>query len=87
MKHGDFALAARLYTDAIILDPANHVLYSNRSAAHLRLNQWDEALHDARKCKQMKPDWSKVRYDFFRRFLLVGSNEAKVRFWSLGLEN
>lgn len=62
MKHGDFALATRLYTDAIILDPANHVLYSNRSAAHLRLNQWDEALYDARKCKQMKPDWSKVRF-------------------------
>jgi hypothetical protein len=27
---GDFATAVALYTDALTLDPANHILYSNR---------------------------------------------------------
>ncbi|CAG9104561.1 unnamed protein product [Plutella xylostella] len=27
---GDFTTAVALYTDALTLDPANHILYSNR---------------------------------------------------------
>lgn len=27
---GDFSTAVALYTDALTLDPANHILYSNR---------------------------------------------------------
>lgn len=60
-KQGNLELAARLYTDAIIIDPANHILYSNRSFVYQKMNQLNEALHDACKCKQLKFNWSKVR--------------------------
>ncbi|KAF8319257.1 uncharacterized protein EI90DRAFT_2683481 [Cantharellus anzutake] len=39
--------AIDLFTKAIALDPKNHVLYSNRSAAKAGKKQWTEALDDA----------------------------------------
>ena len=61
---GDFALAISLYTEAIRLDPANHILYSNRSAAHVKLGQFGKALQDAVKAKQLNPEWPKVKFYF-----------------------
>jgi stress-induced-phosphoprotein 1 len=56
---GDFASAVRHFTDAIALSPTNHVLYSNRSAAYASLQKYDEALEDAEKTVELKPDWAK----------------------------
>jgi len=39
--------AIDLFTQAIHLDPKNHVLYSNRSAAYAGKKRWDDALKDA----------------------------------------
>ena len=39
--------AIDLFSQAIALDPQNHVLYSNRSAAKAGKKQWTEALEDA----------------------------------------
>jgi stress-induced-phosphoprotein 1 len=36
------------------------VYYSNRSAAHAALEQWEEAAKDARKAVQLRPNWAKV---------------------------
>jgi stress-induced-phosphoprotein 1 len=41
--------ANKLYGDAIALDPTNHVLYSNRSAARAGLRDYQGALDDAEK--------------------------------------
>nr|KYP55391.1 Heat shock protein STI [Cajanus cajan] len=49
---GDFAAAIRHFSDAIALAPSNHVLYSNRSAAHASLQNYAEALSDAQKTKE-----------------------------------
>ncbi|XP_067124872.1 stress-induced-phosphoprotein 1-like [Centruroides vittatus] len=51
--------AVAFYTDAIKLDPSNHVLYSNRSAAYAKAEKFKEALDDAEKTISCKPDWSK----------------------------
>ncbi|KAL1559750.1 Hsp70-Hsp90 organizing protein 2 [Salvia divinorum] len=56
---GNFTDAIRHFTDAIILAPSNHVLYSNRSAAYASLNQFSEALSDAEKTVELKADWGK----------------------------
>ncbi|KAL5186506.1 Hsp70-Hsp90 organizing protein 1 [Glycine soja] len=57
---GDFAVAVRHFTDAIALSPSSHVLYSNRSAAHASLQKYAEALADAQKTVDLKPDWPKA---------------------------
>jgi tetratricopeptide (TPR) repeat protein len=61
LNQGKFDEAIRCYSDAIELDPANHVLYSNRSAAYCKNSQFEEALVDAEKTVTLKPDWAKVR--------------------------
>ncbi|KAJ1330849.1 stress-induced-phosphoprotein 1 [Microdochium nivale] len=54
-KNFDEAIDA--FTKAIELDPQNHVLYSNRSAAHASKKDWTNALQDAEKTTEIKPDW------------------------------
>ncbi|KAJ1308927.1 hypothetical protein OPQ81_004612 [Rhizoctonia solani] len=51
--------AIDLFTKAIALDPSNHVLYSNRSAAKAGKKLWLEALEDAEQCIKINPTWSK----------------------------
>ena len=45
---------------AIEIDGKNHVLYSNRSAAYASKKDYNQALDDANKCIEIKPDWGKV---------------------------
>lgn len=47
------------FTQAIALQPENHILYSNRSAAYASKKDWDNALNDAEKTTEIKPDWAK----------------------------
>ncbi len=60
MKAGDFDGALQCYTDAIAIDPENHVLFSNRCAAYMKEEKYDEALQDAEKTIKIKSDWVKV---------------------------
>jgi stress-induced-phosphoprotein 1 len=56
---GRFDEAAKHFTDAIALAPTNHVLYSNRSAALASLHRYSDALADAERTVEIKPDWAK----------------------------
>ncbi|KAM3509251.1 hypothetical protein MY10362_000691 [Beauveria mimosiformis] len=47
------------FTQAIAIQPENHILYSNRSAAYASKKEWDSALKDAEKTTEIKPDWAK----------------------------
>lgn len=47
------------FSQAIELDPSNHVLYSNRSGAYASLKSYEKALEDANKTTEIKPDWAK----------------------------
>ena len=42
-----------------MVDPDNHVLYSNRSAAYLKGDFKSKALYDGEKCIALAPSWSK----------------------------
>merc|ERR1712166_904732 len=57
---GNFEEAVKHYTDAIGHDANDHVFYSNRSACLSSLNRYDEALSDANKCIELKPDFAKA---------------------------
>lgn len=47
------------FTQAVEIEPTNHVLYSNRSGAYASMKDFDKALEDANKTIEIKPDWAK----------------------------
>ncbi|KAJ5580222.1 Heat shock protein (Sti1) [Penicillium hispanicum] len=55
----DYPTAVEKFTQAIGLEPENHLLYSNRSAVYSAQNEYQKALEDAEKAISIKPDWSK----------------------------
>lgn len=55
----NFDEAVQHFTEAIAVDPENHILFSNRSAAYASKRDWDHAFADAEKTTQLKPDWPK----------------------------
>lgn len=59
LKSKDFNSALECYNQAIILEPCDHIHYSNRSACYLSMGKNEFALSDANKCIELKPDWSK----------------------------
>jgi Flp pilus assembly protein TadD len=60
-QSGDYATAVSLYTDALQLDPTNHILYSNRSAALVKMGQFAQALQDAIRARELNSKWPKVQ--------------------------
>jgi len=59
VAEGKFDEAIAHYTEAIEVDPTNHVLFSNRSAAFCSNKNYDAALVDADKVIAIKADWPK----------------------------
>ncbi|TFY59377.1 hypothetical protein EVJ58_g5817, partial [Rhodofomes roseus] len=55
----DYDKAIDLFSQAIAIDPNNHVLFSNRSAAKAGKRQYSAALEDAEQCIKINPAWSK----------------------------
>jgi stress-induced-phosphoprotein 1 len=51
--------AVRAYTEAINLNPFDHVYFSNRSAAYLSKGDNDHALIDAERCIKLNASWPK----------------------------
>lgn len=58
-KVKQYRSALNLYTEAIELCPDTAAYYSNRSACYMMLNNFQDALEDARKCIQIDPSFSK----------------------------
>jgi len=58
-KQGEHLKAAAAYTKAIKAEPDNHVYYSNRSQAFLKLSKVAKAVEDADKCIDLAPDFVK----------------------------
>lgn len=59
LQSQNFTEAVNYYTQAIEIDPTNHVLYSNRSAAYAKTNDFAKSLSDAEKTIELKKDWPK----------------------------
>ncbi|CAL4122644.1 unnamed protein product [Meganyctiphanes norvegica] len=56
--------ALDLYNQAVVLDPSNHLIYSNRCAALTQLEEYQEALKDADRVLKLMPGWP---MGYFRR--------------------
>ena len=48
------------YTHALKIDPLNYSIYSNRSLAFLKMQQYYFSLKDALQAIKIAPDWAKV---------------------------
>ncbi|KAL2022885.1 hypothetical protein VTK56DRAFT_4416 [Thermocarpiscus australiensis] len=59
---GDYVTAEALYSKALIVDPNNPALYTNRAMARIRLSQWDNAISDCNECLKLAPDNMKAHY-------------------------
>jgi len=59
LQAGKISEAIENYTKAINLDGANHVFFSNRSAAYLKKGEGNNALEDAKSCIALNPQFTK----------------------------
>ncbi len=69
-KH--YAAAIQLYTKAIGFNPNNAIYWSNRAAAHIKLENYGAAVTDAEKATELDPKYIKVGYDTVRSRLATG---------------
>jgi len=81
-KHAD-AVAA--FSQAIDLDPTEHVYYSNRAASYTALGKFAEAVADAKKCIELKPDWSKGFSRLGAAHFVAKNYEEAVKAYNAGL--
>ncbi|KAF7283492.1 hypothetical protein GWI33_000389 [Rhynchophorus ferrugineus] len=84
-QNGDFSTAVALYTDALQLDPTNHILYSNRSAARLKQGLFTQALQDAITARDLCPTWPKAYYRQGVALQCLGRHGEALAAFSQGL--
>lgn len=59
MSKGKYNKAIEIYSKLIESDNMNHILYSNRSVAYMKLTQYNHALKDSIKTTKLAPMWAK----------------------------
>ena len=57
---GFYKEAVNIYSQLLEWEPENFMVLSNRSAAYIKLEKWNDALKDAVMSTKLKPDWGKA---------------------------
>ncbi len=60
VKGGLYGHALKCYDEALVMDPTNALLYSNRAVVGILLKRYEEALEDAEKAIEYQKSWSRV---------------------------
>ncbi|PHH64402.1 hypothetical protein CDD81_4623 [Ophiocordyceps australis] len=58
----DYIGAEGLYSKAIVADPKNALLYTNRALSRIKLGMWDSAASDCNTCLSLSPNNMKAHY-------------------------
>uniref|UniRef100_A0A7S3JX18 Uncharacterized protein n=1 Tax=Aureoumbra lagunensis TaxID=44058 RepID=A0A7S3JX18_9STRA len=85
-KIGKYVEAAGKYTEALGLEPKNHLLLSNRSLALSSAKKFDQAIADARECLRIDPEFVKGYYRLANAQLGLGLIEEALATTRRGLE-
>ena len=86
VKEKKYKEALDCYTKAIELDPNDPILYSNRSAMHLNLHEYNEALTDADKAISIKPEYGKAYLRKGKALEGQSKPDEALKVYKLGLE-
>ena len=86
VKEKKYKEALDCYTKAIEIDPKDPILYSNRSAMHLNLSEFDQALADAEKAISIKSDYAKAYLRKGKALEGLNKVEEALNAYKLGLE-
>jgi len=62
MVDKNYPLAIKHYSEAININPENHILYSNRSLAYFESKDYELSLKDALKCIELDEDFVKGHF-------------------------
>ncbi|XP_055626205.1 uncharacterized protein LOC129768520 isoform X2 [Toxorhynchites rutilus septentrionalis] len=86
VKAGNFAEAILHYTHAIKLSPNDAILYSNRSLAFLKKQQYYYANEDADKAIALNPTWAKGYYRKAEVHMSVGQYDTALLSYGKALQ-
>uniref|UniRef100_A0A182M9A6 Uncharacterized protein n=1 Tax=Anopheles culicifacies TaxID=139723 RepID=A0A182M9A6_9DIPT len=86
VKAGNFTEAILHYTHAIKLSPADAILYSNRSLAFCKIQQYYYANEDADKAIALNPAWAKGYYRKAEVSMGVGQYETALLSYGKALQ-
>ena len=86
VKEKKYKEALDCYTKSIEIDPNDPILYSNRSAMHLNLNEFDQALTDAEKAISLKPEYAKAYLRKGKALEGLEKFDEALKTYKLGLE-
>ncbi|KAK0619968.1 hypothetical protein B0T14DRAFT_520320 [Immersiella caudata] len=76
---GDYVSAEALYSKALIADPGNPTLYTNRAMARLKMNLWDSVISDCNECLKFAPDSMKAHYYLSQAHLALEAYEEALK--------
>ncbi|KUI63525.1 STIP1 and U box-containing protein 1 [Cytospora mali] len=77
---GDYAGAEGLYSQAIIADPKDPRLYTNRAMARVKLQRWEDAISDCQTCLSLSPDNMKALFQ-------MAQAQIELKDFDVALEN
>jgi stress-induced-phosphoprotein 1 len=83
--HKNYDDAIEHFTGAIEMDPSNHVLFSNRSAAYAMKKQFSKALDDATRCVALGPKFVKGYSRKGFALMKMGNYQAAIDTYTQGL--
>ena len=86
VKEKKYKEALECYSQAIALDPNDHILYSNRSLMHLNLSEFQPALEDAEKAISLKADYSKGYLRKGKALQGLGKEDEALEAFKAGLQ-
>lgn len=82
----DYETAIKFYTEAIELDPQNHIYYSNRSLCYAETKKLDEAKADADLCIKIEPSFVKGYHRLANALFLAGKLDEATAAVRQGLQ-
>ncbi|KAM0265167.1 hypothetical protein ACHAQJ_000320 [Trichoderma viride] len=75
---GNYIGADGLYSKAIIVDPKNPALYTNRAMARLKLGHWESVITDCQTCLDLSPQNMKAFYYLAQAQLSIGDFDGAL---------